>query len=238
MPLIVRFSRSPTSRTTFEQAAKVSVNGHDAAGAWFWEKVYAGQPVEAHYRPQLFWPAHSHVQVNLPVKGLSAGPGLSYADDLTLDYRIGASHRSIIDAHNLRMRVYSDGKLVRRFPVSLGAARTPTFQGIKIVMEKRNPQRMIGPGYNELVPFSVRVTLSGEFIHDAYWNTNIGRLSTSNGCTNLSKSDSQWFYKFAQIGDVAEYPNASAKTMPVWDGYGDWNLDWSTWRQGGTAVGR
>jgi len=238
MPLIVNFSRSPTSRSAFEKAATVKVNGHDAGGAWFWEKVYAGQPVEAHYRPQEFWPAHSHIQVDLPVSGLSAGKGLTYANDLTLDYHIGASHISVIDAHALRMKVYSDGKLVKTVAVSLGKAKTPTQQGIKVVMDKRNPQRMIGPGYNELVPYSVRVTLDGEFIHDAFWNTNIGRISTSNGCTNLTKSASQWFYKFSRIGDVAQYPNAPGRTMPVWDGYGDWNLDWTTWQLGGTAVGR
>jgi lipoprotein-anchoring transpeptidase ErfK/SrfK len=237
MPLIVLFSRSPTSRSAFEKAARVKVNGRDAGGAWFWEKVYAGQPVQAHYRPQLYWPAHSHIQVNLPVQGLSAGKGLTFANNLTLDYRIGPSHISIIDAHALRMKVYSDGKLVKSFPVSLGAAKTPTFEGVKVVMDKKNPQRMIGPGYNELVPYSVRVTLSGEFIHDAYWNTNIGRISTSNGCTNLTKDNSKWFYRFARIGDVAQYPNASGRKMQVWDGYGDWNLDWTTWQAGGTAVG-
>ena len=238
MPLIVNFSRSPTSRAAFDKAAVVKVNGQNADGAWFWEKVYAGQPVEAHYRPLQFWPAHAQIQVDLPVRGLSAGKGLTYANDLTLDYHIGASHISVIDAAKLRMKVYSDGKLVKTFPVSLGKAKTPTQQGIKVVMDKRNPQRMIGPGYNELVPYSVRVTLDGEFIHDAFWNTNIGRISTSNGCTNLTKSASQWFYAFSRIGDVAQYPNAPGKTMPVWDGYGDWNLDWTTWQVGGTAVGK
>jgi lipoprotein-anchoring transpeptidase ErfK/SrfK len=237
MPLVVNFSRSPTSRAAFQKAARVKVNGHDAGGAWFWEKVYASQPVEAHYRPQEFWPAHAHIQVDLPVRGLSAGKGLTYANDLTLDYHIGASHISVIDAVGLRMKVYSDGKVAKTFPVSLGKAKTPTQQGIKVVMEKRNPQRMIGPGYNELVPYSVRVTLDGEFIHDAFWNTNIGRISTSNGCTNLTKSASQWFYAFSRIGDVAQYPNAPGRTMPVWDGFGDWNLDWTTWQAGGTAVG-
>ncbi|MGI8881223.1 MAG: L,D-transpeptidase [Jatrophihabitans sp.] len=237
MPLIVNFTVSPTSRSAFEQAAVVTVNGKPAGGAWFWERVYAGQPVQAHYRTRLYWPAHSKIHVALPVKGVSAGKGLTFANDLTLDYNIGASHISRIDASSLTMRVYSDGKLMKTFPVSLGAAKTPTFSGTKVVMEKHNPQRMIGPGYNELVPYSVRITLDGEFIHDAYWNTNIGRISTSNGCTNLTKDDSIWFYNFAQVGDVAEYPNAPGKLMPAWDGYGDWNVSWPTWSAGG-AVGK
>ncbi len=237
MPLIINFSVSPTSRAAFEKAAVVTVNGRPAGGAWFWEKVYAGQPVEAHYRPQLYWPAHSRIHVGLPIKGASAGTGLTFANDLTLDYKIGASHISRIDANTLTMRVYSDNKLMKTFPVSLGAAKTPTFRGTKIVMEKHNPQRMIGPGYNELVPYSVRITLDGEFIHDAYWNTNIGRISTSNGCTNLQVAASIWFYKFAQVGDVAEYPNAPGKLMPNWDGYGDWNVNWTAWKAGGSAVG-
>jgi len=32
---------------------------------------------------------------------------------------------------------------------------------------------------------------------------------------------------------VAEYTNTGGSTMPSWDGYGDWNLPWTTWQAGG-----
>ncbi len=240
-PIIARFTPAPTSSVTFTNAAQVTVNGAPAGGAWFWEKPYADGPIEAHYRPPSYWPAHSQIHMNLPLKGLSAGPGLVYADNLTLDFTIGAKHVSTVDGQALTMSVASDDVVQKTFQVSLGKANTPTFNGTKVVMDKKNPQRMIGDGksgpssvYNELVPFSVRVTLSGEFIHAAAWNTgNIGSRSTSNGCTNLTVGDAEWFYNFAQLGDVAVYTGTTGGPMPPLDGLGDWNVRWDTWKGGG-----
>ncbi len=239
-PIIVRFSTRPTDAKPFVRAVKVTVNGQPAAGAWYFERPYADVPMEAHYRLQDYWPAHSHIHVDLPVKGVSAGPGLAYSDSLTLDMLIGDQHISTVDGGSLRMNVRSNGVLVKTMKVSLGAAATPTFNGVKVVMEKQNPQRMIGDGrtpsstYNELVPWSVRVTRSGEFIHAAAWNGgNIGIRSTSNGCTNLNVTDAQWFYQFSVYGDVVLYQNTTGGQMPALDGLGDWNVAWSQWQAGG-----
>ena len=53
-----------------------------------------------------------------------------------MDYKIGDAHISTVDADGLRMRVTSNGRLVNTFAVSLGKAATPTFNGIKVVMQK------------------------------------------------------------------------------------------------------
>lgn len=108
-------------------------------------------------------------------------------------------------------------------------------------MEKDNRERMIStpgePYYNVLVPWSVRITNSGEFFHAASWNTgNIGSRNISHGCTNLDVGDAEWFCRFSQLGDVVQYPNASGPTMPSWDGWGWWNLPRSVWSQGGLLL--
>jgi lipoprotein-anchoring transpeptidase ErfK/SrfK len=218
------------------------VNGSPAQGAWFIEKsaIYPGYPQEAHYRLPQYWPAHASIHLDLPVKGLSAGTGLMFDNSLTLDMSTGPSNISTIDGHTERMVVTSDGKQVLSFPVSLGKASTPTFSGVKVLMQKDRVERMVSnvPGntYDIKVPWSVRVTNSGEFIHAASWNGgNIGLRSTSHGCTNLNETDAQRFFSFAQVGDVASYTNTGGGTMPSWDGYGDWNLPWSTWQAGGLA---
>jgi lipoprotein-anchoring transpeptidase ErfK/SrfK len=230
MPIIMRFSASVTNADALDAAIKVTVNGAPAGGSWYWFT-----PTEAHYRPQNYWPAHATIRMDAPLKGKSAGDGLSYDDDLTLDMSTGAANISTVDAQALTMTVMSDGVLQRTFGVSLGKASTPTFSGAKIVMEKDKIERMIGPGYDEEVPWSLRITNSGEFVHAAAWNSQIGQVSTSNGCTNLSTDDATWMFNFSLIGDVVLYPNATGGTMPSWDGYGDWNLDWATW-QGGGAI--
>lgn len=68
------------------------------------------------------------------------------------------------------MVVRSDGRVVRRLAVSLGAAATPTYRGVKVVEEFDHVEDMEGtPVY-----WSVRITTSGEFVHAAPWNSKIG----------------------------------------------------------------
>ena len=239
MPIIAQFSKKVTNAHAFDNAVKVTVNGQPAGGAWFWVNSASGYAMEAHYRPQSYWPAHSVIEMKMPLKGLTAGHGLAFDDNLTLRINIGAAHVSRVDGASERMTVTSDGEPVKVFPVSLGKASTPTYLGTKVVMEKKNPQHMVSaPGepdpYSLNVPWSVRLTNSGEFVHAAAWNTgNIGARSTSHGCTNLNVDDAKWFYDFSMIGDVVTYSNTGTSSeVPSWDGLGDWNVPWSQWQAG------
>jgi lipoprotein-anchoring transpeptidase ErfK/SrfK len=189
--IMADFDVAPTDSYAFTHAVMVTVNGRPAGGAWFWQKSGArGIAVEALYRPKSYWPAHARIHVTMPLKGLSAGRGLAYDDSLTLSIATGARNISTVDNTTHQMTVMSDGKVVRTMPVSLGSGDHPTYRGTKVVMEKDNPERMIStpgePYYNVLVPWSVRITNSGEFIHAASWNTgNIGSRNTSHGCTRI-----------------------------------------------------
>ena len=239
MPIIAYFDHAPTDAAAFEQATSVTVNGYPVGGAWFWQRSgRAGAALEAHYRLRTYWPAHARIFLRLPVKGLSAGAGLVYDDNLTLSVTTGAATIAVVDGAAERMTVTSDGKTVFSFPVSLGAANTPTYSGVKVVMEKDRVQEMRNnPGeayYDLLVPWSVRLTNSGEFVHAASWNGgNIGIRSTSHGCTNLTVEDARRYFQLARIGDVFSYANTGGPRMPSWDGYGDWNLPWTLWQTGG-----
>jgi lipoprotein-anchoring transpeptidase ErfK/SrfK len=240
MPIILYLSAEITSSKWLTTATKVTVNGAPAQGAWYFQRsaIYKDSPVEAHYRLQDYWPAHAKINLDLPVAGISAGEGLVFDNSLTLDMNTGAKNIATVDGHAERMVVTSDDATVFTFPVSLGKATAPTFNGVKVVMEKNAVKEMIGtdPGatYDLKVPWSVRITNSGEFIHSASWNGgNIGVRSTSHGCTNLNVADAKKYFDFAQVGDVATYANTGGTTMPSWDGYGDWNLDWGTWQAGG-----
>jgi lipoprotein-anchoring transpeptidase ErfK/SrfK len=250
MPIVLFFSPPPTDSTEFTKAVKVTVDGQPVTGAWFWSQPTADEvksnTVEAHYRLKTYWPANSKVHVDIPIGGVSAGKGLAYSDKLTsLDFNIGDKHVSTVEGQGEKMRVFSNGKLVRTIQVSLGKAKTPTFTGVKVVMQKgenlpgssklrpKGAVRMRGPGYDEIVDWSVRITRSGEYVHAAPWNSRIGQQSTSNGCTNLTVANAQWYYQFANIGDVLVYSNTGGKRMPSWDGFGDWNVPWLQWQQGG-----
>jgi lipoprotein-anchoring transpeptidase ErfK/SrfK len=239
LPIIAWFNVAPTDATAFAKATTVTVNGSAAAGAWYFESTkHAGSALEAHFRLAGYWPAHSSIKLNLPVKGMSAGKGLVFDDSLTLAMSTGAAHISTVNAVTLVMTVMSDGKLYGRFPVSLGASNTPTARGTKVIMEKGKDISMTGPGYYDPhVQWTQRLTYGGEYLHSAPWNVaNIGSRSTSNGCTNLLPAQAQQLYKFMSIGDVVLYPNANGPQMTLGAGYGDWNVSWAEWQTGGALA--
>jgi len=252
MPIVLKFSPLPTDSSAFAKAATVTINGQPAQGAWFWEQPSSDEVkshiIEAHYRMQGYWPAHATIQVKLPVGGLSAGKGLVYDDKLTsVTFQTGPAHISMVDGAAETMVVRSDNKTIKTFKVSLGKATTPTYNGVKVVMQKGEDDssgkpkpngtvQMVGPGYNEPVQWSVRMTGTGEYVHAAPWNSHIGQISTSNGCTNMAVADAKWFYNFSLIGDVVQYGDTGGQKMPSWDGYGDWNIPWQQWKSGGLLL--
>lgn len=248
MPIVLTFDPSPTDAAAFVAAAKVTVDGKPAAGAWHWSKPYAGQPIQAHYRTADYWPANATIQLELPIGGLSAGKGLAYDGALTsLRLRTGDKRVTTVDGRTERAVVMVNDKHYRTMKASLGKSSTPTKTGIKLVMQKGEDvpgtNRLRPDGavrmqntahtYDLMVDWSVRVTESGEYLHAAPWNSRIGQVSTSDGCTNLSTADAKWYYNFSRVGDVVIHKNTGGDPLPLWDGYTDWNVSWSTWRKGG-----
>jgi len=242
IPIIAYLSRKITDARPFAAATVVTVNGRPAAGAWYFESSGAqpGYPLEAHYRLQGYWPAHSKISMELPVKGLSAGKGLAFDDSLTLAFSTGAANIATVDDTTHTLTLVSDGTSVGTFPVSLGATNTPTRRGTKVIMERGASICMTGPGYHECnVQWTQRLTYDGEYLHAAPWNiANLGHFDSSNGCTNLSTADAARLYKLLEIGDVVQYANASGPAMRLGDGYGDWNVSWPQWLTGGALATR
>jgi lipoprotein-anchoring transpeptidase ErfK/SrfK len=240
MPVIVYFSKKIPDASAFRKAVTVTVNGQRADGAWYFEpSQLSGYGLEAHYRLAQYWPAHAAIHVDLPLAGRSAGPGLTFDNSVSLDMQTGAAQVAQVDGSADTMTITSDGQPVKTLEVSLGKATTPTYLGTAVVMAKSNPEEMKSdpgetPAYDIEVPWSVRVTNDGEFIHDASWNGSIGSANLSHGCTNLGPADAEWYYGFAQIGDPVTWTNTgTSAVIPVDDGWGDWNLDWATYAQGG-----
>ena len=238
MPLIAFFSRRIHDAKPLQQITKATVNGKPIKGAWYFEtsSYYKGYPIEAHFRPQNFWPAHSRIFIKIPAKGVSAGKNLAYDDSLTSEWTTGPRNIGVVDDSTHKLTITSDGKHWGTFPVSLGASKTPTARGTKVIMEKGVSICMSGPGYHECgVKFTQRLTYGGEYLHSAPWNVdNIHHgVDSSNGCTNLLPNDAQKLYGFLRVGDVIEYPNANGPQMQLGMGYGDWNIDWSIWQTGG-----
>ena len=213
-----------------QRSAVVSASHPLDEAAWSWPDDHT-----LAFRPKEFWPAHTDVSVDFAwrKRGLA---------DINPDvaFRVGRSQVLEIAADNLIGKVKRDGITVRKVPVSLGMPGWETASGIKTIMERYEVKRMInnapGARYDVMVPFALRLTPSGEFLHAAPWNPNLGVASTSHGCTNLSMEDAQWFYKYALEGDP-EIVTGTSVTSDWWEGPGGlWNIAWDDWTASSHAI--
>jgi lipoprotein-anchoring transpeptidase ErfK/SrfK len=237
MPVVAYFSRKFGNARAFAAATSVTVNGKPVRGAWYFERSAAGHgPIEGHYRLSTYWPAHAKVQVSIAARGRPAGAGLTFGNDLDLDFATGPRTVSTVDDTSHQLVVTSDGKKIGVYPVSLGAAQTPTSSGVKVIMAKGSSVCMSGPGYAQCgVRYTQRLTYGGEYLHAAPWNAQHIKagIDSSNGCTNLLTGDARKLYSELEVGDVVDYPNADGPAMTMSAGYGDWNVPWKVWRTGG-----
>jgi lipoprotein-anchoring transpeptidase ErfK/SrfK len=114
-----------------------------------------------------------------------------------------------------------------------------TSSGAHVVMEKEPLVRM-RPAlpkddplyYEENVPYAVRITSSGLYVHWADWSVyDQGIRNVSHGCVNMSPNDALWFYNNFSYGDIVDIRN-TGKPLDLTDGLGDWILSWEEWVQG------
>lgn len=211
-------------KALLERAAVVEATKPLGAAFWSWpdDNTMA-------FRPREFWPAYTSVKVDFAWKKY----GLSDYNP-TVKFRIGRSQTLTVSANNLVGKVKRDGLLIRKVPTSLGKPGWETASGVKTIMERYEVKRMINPGpiepYDVMVPYALRLTPSGEFLHAAPWNEyNLGQYSTSHGCTNLSYDDGQWFYERALEGDPV-ITKGTGVDLDYYEGPGAlWNIDWDTW---------
>jgi hypothetical protein len=170
--------------------------------------------------------------------GIEGASGMYGAANLTQSFTIGQSVIAVTSATAHETKIYIGGELKYTWPASTGKASTATPNGTYVSIEKENPVRMIGgtPGtagyYNELVPWSVRFTFSGDYMHDAPWSvSDQGSSNVSHGCVNLSPADAQAYYNLAVPGDPITI--VGSPKGGTWDnGWTQWFLSWPQYLQG------
>ncbi len=160
-------------------------------------------------------------------RGAGRRDGLYGYHTLTQTFTIGDSVIAVASTKAHKTQIYVNGHLRYDWPISSGKPGDATPNGSYLTIEKANPVRMTGPGYDLLVPWSVRFTFSGDYYHDAYWSVGEqGFENVSHGCVNLSPADAETYYKLAVPGDpitISEQPARSGK----WDnGWTEWFLTW------------
>lgn len=238
MPVAVYFDVPVKDHASFEKRMHVTSTPAQT-GTWHWVS-----DTEARYRPQKYWQPGTTIKVDLDINGASAGAGVYGQHSRTATYKVGDAHIFKVNARTHRMKVFSNGKLLRTIPITTGKPGFTTRSGIKVISEKHRVKEMrsetIGisdqssSDYYSLddVEYAMRISNSGEFIHAAPWSTGSqGYANVSHGCTGLSTENAGWVYGLARIGDIVETTGTDRKME--WDnGFGDWNLSWAEYAKG------
>ena len=234
-PLVVTFNQPVRRKAAVEAALSVSTSKDVGPAAWSWTSSRTVQ-----YRPRQFWPAYTRVTVTADLRKVKAGAGLWGMKDTDASFRIGRAFVMRVSDSTLRLVVRKDGVRIRNFGVSLGKSGFTTRSGIKVIMDTHESYRMnsdtVGitgvEAYDLDVPYAMRITSSGEFLHGAPWNYYIGISNRSHGCTNLTLSDARWVFDRVREGDPIVTKGTGRQTES-WNGLGGvWNTPWATWVAG------
>ena len=216
MPIILYFDRPVTDRRAVERSLELRTSRR-VVGAWYWDG-----DATLYFRPRDYWPAGTTVRLVARLDGVEVSPGVYATHDLTQGFRIGEALIVVTDTQTHRCRVYRGHRLFADWPMSSGRPGDDTPNGTYLTIDKGNPVEMKGPGYDMMVPWSVRFTWSGDFLHDAYWSVGEqGYVNVSHGCVNLSPADAQTYYEMEVPGDpvtVRGSPRA-----------GTWDNGWTVW---------
>jgi lipoprotein-anchoring transpeptidase ErfK/SrfK len=232
-PLIVTFNHPVPDRRAVTAALAVETFP-PVDGGWFWI-----DPKTVDYRPQNFWPEGTSVTLHANLKDLRAGDDLWGRQSWTSHFTVGRSQIIYADVKSDEMHVERDGDTVATFSFSSGKPGWETRNGIKVISEKITDKTWTNtaidaPDHYVLhSQWAMRMTDSGEFIHDAPWNaTHMGEDNASHGCIGLLTSDMSWLWDNTLIGDPVVVTGSPVPYVGIDNRIQDWNVPWTKWLTG------
>jgi lipoprotein-anchoring transpeptidase ErfK/SrfK len=221
MPIILTFSSPITDKRAVERSLEIQTSRH-VVGAWYWDGDQT-----LYFRPRTYWQPRTRIRFVGHLDGVEGSRHVYGVHTLTQRFTIGRSLIAVANTQAHDVEIYLDKHLWATWPMSAGRPGDDTPNGTYLTMEKSNPEEMIGPGYDIEVPWSVRFTLGGNFLHDAYWSVNDqGFTNVSHGCVNLSPENAKTYYQLAVPGDPVTI-TGSPRAGTWGDGWTVWFLTWS-----------
>jgi lipoprotein-anchoring transpeptidase ErfK/SrfK len=230
MPIAVRFDRDVTDKASVQKAMTVTTSV-PTEGAWAWLDDRT-----AHWRPKVYWAPGTQVNLVAKLYGTPFGDGRYGAEDRTAHFTIGRSQIVQANTQTHRLVIIRDGAQVADFPASYGLESDPgrvTHSGTHVVMSKHESYGMTNPKYdyeNVVVPWAVRISNNGEFIHGyapSIWAQ--GKQNVSHGCANLAPENAKIYFDSAMTGDPVEIVGSTEQLGPEDGDYHDWALTWDQW---------
>lgn len=249
MPITITFDRDITDKKAVERALEVR-SEKPAVGAWYWT---AANQVIFRTKNKAYWQAHQKVKLTAHLAGVRAAKDVYGAADRSLQFKIGNSQISTVDTKKKYITVVRNGKKIKHVPISAGKGGRVvggidtylTTSGTHLTMSRHrvetmtsewmgvDPEDKANGGYKEIIPFAVRISNSGEYVHSMaarVWA--MGRLNLSHGCVNAPPEFAQWFYNNFQRGDVVDI--TGTKRRVEWNnGWSYYEMPWKQWVKGG-----
>ncbi|MFD5074014.1 Ig-like domain-containing protein [Streptomyces sp. NPDC058371] len=240
LPVSIVFNKPVTDKAAVERRLRVT-SSPAVVGAWSWLKDRNGKD-RVDYRPRTYWKPGTKVSLRMNLDGVAAGGGLYGTQTRKIDFTVRKAVVTTVDVTKKSMTVTRDGEKLRTLPVSTGKKGFETWNGTMVVLSKVPTIRMdsstvgiFGPEAYDLgkVKWDVQLTTSGTYAHAAPWNEGkFGRVNGSHGCIGMSTSDAKWFFHQVHYGDPVTVVHSKDDTVPVNNGYGDWNVGWAEWQAG------
>ncbi|MBF4162132.1 L,D-transpeptidase [Nocardioides sp. CBS4Y-1] len=208
-------------------------------GAWHW---FGDRRVD--FRPRGFWPAHTHVSMVADFAHVPDGYGRYGTHSYTRDYTIGDDVRTRVDVVHHTTTVSRDGHVLRVMPSNAGSPEFPSWDGTMAVVSKAAEVRMTScsvqiacdpndPNYYDLtLPWDVRITNSGTFLHYSTGDPSPGSGNGSHGCIHLSYDNAKWFYELSKQGDPVTITGSPRGKAEGDNGYADYDVPWTQWLAG------
>jgi lipoprotein-anchoring transpeptidase ErfK/SrfK len=226
MPIVLQFSTPITNKIAVERSLEVRTS-RPVIGAWYWDGDRT-----LYFRPRTYWKEDTQVDFVGHLDGVEGAPGVYGVHTLTQSWTIGRSLIAVANTQTHDVKIYLHKKLFGDWPMSAGKPGDDTPNGTYLSIEKHNPEEMIGPGYDIQVPYSVRFTLSGDFMHDAFWSVNDqGFTNVSHGCINLSPENAKTYYDMSVAGDPITV-EGSPRAGTWGNGWTVWFLTWKDYLEG------
>lgn len=240
MPISMVFTDpvAASARKQVEEHIKVTTSD-PVVGAWHW---FGDRRVD--FRPESFWKPGTKVSMVADFDHVGDGFGRYGTHSYTRTFTIGDDVRTHVYVQEHKTVVTSDGKVLRVMPSDAGSPDWPSWDGTMAVVNKASSIRMTScsvgiacspsdPNFYDLVlPWDVRITWSGTFLHYSTGDPDPGHSFGSHGCVHLSYANAEWYYNLSKEGDPVIITGSPRGKAAGDNGYAGYDLTWSQWLAG------
>ena len=240
MPISIDFTHpvKPSARARIEKHIQLTTSV-PVKGAWHW---FGSQRVD--FRPRTFWKPGTTVSMVARFNHVGDGYGRYGTHSYTRDFTIGANVHTHVYVQKHETVVTRNHKVLRKMPSNAGSPEFPTWDGTMAVVYTERTVRMTSCSvgiacnksdpnfYNLVLPWDVRLTTSGTFVHYSTADPSPRYGNASHGCVHLSYANARWFYNLSKQGDPVTITGTPRGKTPGDNGYAGYNVPWREWLAG------